>query len=122
MRLVWGPLFALLLGGQSELTNAGEFDRSFLPAATVDPAPCGGHGVGEDVRKGTTGCRRISGYVAAGSQFGSDDGIGGRPSPFGKLDAPEFVGAVRAAGAALIGAPAAGLHRIFLSPSPDETR
>jgi hypothetical protein len=123
MRLVRAPLLALLIGGPSGLASAGEFDRSVFPAATADPAPCAGHGAGAGVRKGSADYRRISGYIAAGARFGSDDAIGGRPSPFGKLDAPEFVGAVRAAGAALIGAPAAGLHRIFLSPSPgDEAR
>ena len=62
---------------------AGEFDRSIFPAATADPAPCGGHGAGAGLRKSSADCRRISGYIAAGARFGSDDAIGGRPSPFG---------------------------------------
>jgi len=75
MRVVWGPLLALLIGGQSELTIAGEFDRSFVPSATADPAPCARHSAGEGVRKGSSDCRRISGYIAAGARFGSDDEV-----------------------------------------------
>lgn len=122
MRLACAPLLAVLIGGPFEPASAGESDRSAFPAATADPAPCGGRGVGVGVRKGSANCRRISGYIAAGARFDSDEEIGGHPSPFGKLDAPEFVGSVRSAGAALIAVPA-GLERIFLPPSAaDEAR
>ncbi len=122
MRLACALLLALLLGGPVELASAGGSDRSVFPAASADPAPCGGHGVGLGDRKGAADCRHISGYIAAGARFGADGVIGGRPSPFGKIDAPEFVGSVRSAGAALIAVPA-GLERIFLPPSAaDEAR
>ena len=98
MSLACAPLLALLIGGPVRLASAGEFDRSAFPAATADPARCGGHGAGAGVRKGSADCRRISGYVAAGARFGPTTQIGGRPSPFGPLDAPEFVGAVQGGG------------------------
>jgi hypothetical protein len=122
MRLACAPLLAFLIAGPSELASAGEFDRSAFPAATADPAPCGGYGAGVGVRKGSSDCRRISGYIAAGARFGSDDEIGGRPSPFGSLDAPEFVGGARSSGVTIIDAPG-GHERIFLAPGPaDEAR
>ena len=123
LSLACASLLALLLCEPLGLARAGEFDRSTLPTAAADPEHCdagGQRSVG--VLKNSRNCRRISGYIAAGAQFGSGGEIGGRESPFGKFDAPEFVGAVRAAGAALIAVPA-GLDRIFLPPSAaDEAR
>jgi hypothetical protein len=112
MRFVCAPLFAFLIGSPAELASAGEFDRSTLPAATADPAPCDSHSVGPGVLKDSGDCRRISGYIAAGAQFGSDEQGRGRSSRFGPLDATEFVGSVRE-----------GQDRFFLSPGPgDEAR
>jgi hypothetical protein len=111
MRLAWGPLVALVISGPAA---AGEVDRSTLAAGVPHPARCDG---------ANGDCRRISGYVTAGSGFQPAAQRGALPTPFGPLDAPEFVGAVRAAGAALIEAPAAGLDRFFASPSrADEAR
>jgi hypothetical protein len=122
LSFAYAPLFAFLVGGPMGLARAGEFDRSTLPAAVAHPARCDGRNEGLGVLKDFGDCKRISGYIAAGARFGADEQIGGAPSPFGKLDAPEFVGAVRAAGAALIAVPA-GLDRIFLPPSAaDEAR
>ena len=102
--------------------SAGEVDRSTLHAAAAGPAKCGS-GERAGLVKDPGACRRISGYVAAGSRWGTDEGVGGRRSPFGPLDAPRFVGAVRAAGAALMAAPAAGLERILAVPNAaDEAR
>ena len=105
-RLAWGPLLAFLIAGPAA---AGEVGRSTLAAGVAHPARCDGAN-GE--------CRRISGYVTAGNGFQPAAQTGALPTPFGPLDAPEFVGAVRAAGAALIAAPAAGLDRIFAAPRP----
>ena len=115
-------LFGFLIGGPLRPASAGEFDRSTLPAEVADPAQCDSGGEGLGVLKNSGDCRRISGYIAAGARLGTGDEIGGRPSPFGPLDAPEFVGGVRPSGAAIIDAPA-GQDRLFLPPAPgDEAR
>jgi len=114
-------LLTLLISGPSR-TSAGEVDRSTLPAAAAGPTKCGG-GERAGLLKDSGDCRRISGYVAGGARLGTDKEIGGRPSLFGPLEAPEFVRAVRATGAALIAAPAAGLERILAVPNAaDEAR
>ena len=52
MSFACAPLFALLVGAQSELVSAGEFDRSTLPAAASDPAQCDSQGEGlKDFRR-----------------------------------------------------------------------
>ena len=115
--LACGPLVAILLGGPSGLAGAGEFDRSTFPAAVAYPARCDGRNERLGVLKDSGDCKRIRGYVAAGARFGPATQNGALPTPLGPLDAPEFVGALKAAGAALIAAPAAGLDRIFLPSS-----
>jgi hypothetical protein len=118
MSLASAPLIAFFLGGPSGPASAGEFDRSTLPAAVAGPASCYGQGVVRD----SGDCQRINGYIAAGVRFGSDQLIGGRPSPFGALDAPEFVGAARASGVTIIDAPASR-DRLFPPPGAgDEAR
>ena len=113
-------LFASLVGGPSGLARAGEVERSTLPAAVADPGQCDSGGAG--ALKDSGDCNRISGYVAAGARFGTDEQIGGRPSPFSPLDAPEFVGSVRRFGATIFVAPA-GQNRLFLPPgASDEAR
>jgi hypothetical protein len=112
-------LFGFLMGGPA---SAGEFDRSTLPAAVADPAQCGGEREASGLLQDSGDCRRISGYSAAGAWAGGDWPIGGRPSPFVPLDAPEFVGGVRPSGAAIIDVPA-GQDRLFPPPGPaDEAR
>jgi len=121
-RVTCAGLFGFLIGGPSGPASAGEFDRSTLPAAVADPAQCDDEGEGPSLLKDSGDCKRISGYVAAGARLGTDERIGGRRSPFGPLDAPEFVGSVRASGATIIYAPA-GQGRFFLPPGPgDEAR
>jgi len=113
-------LFAFLVGEPTGLATAGEFDRSALPAAVAYPARCDGRNERLGVLKDSGDCKRIRGYVTAGARFGPETQYGAMPTPLGPLDAPEFV---RAGGAALIAAPAAGLDRIFLPPSAaDEAR
>ena len=118
MSFACAPLFALLVGAPSELVSAGEFDRSTLPAAASDPAQCDSQG--EGLGKDSGDCKRISGYIAAGARLGTDEQIGGHTSPFGPLDAPEFVGSVRPSRATVIDVPA-DQERFFRSPgSGDE--
>ena len=119
MRLACAPLLAFAVGSSSGFAIAGEFDRSTLPAAVAGPARCDSPGAGPGVLKDTGDCKRISGYIAAGARFGTDEQISGRPSPFGSLDAPEFVGGLRPSGAAVINAPA-GQERFFSSPGQDD--
>jgi hypothetical protein len=116
--LAGAPLFALLIGGASGPASAGEFDRSTLPAAVAGQERCYGQGV----VRAAADCQRINGYIAAGVRFGSDELIGGRPSRFAALDAPEFVGAARASGVTIIEAPPSQ-DRLFPPPgSGDEAR
>ncbi|MGA8446767.1 MAG: hypothetical protein WB766_16500 [Roseiarcus sp.] len=116
MSFACAPLFALLVGAPSELVSAGEFDRSTLPAAASDPAQCDSQGEG---LKDSGDCKRISGYIAAGARLGTDEQIGGHTSPFGPLDAPEFVGSVRPSRATVIDVPA-DQERFFRSPGSDD--
>ena len=105
-RVALGPLLAFVIASPAA---AGEVDRPTLAAGVAHPARCDG---------ANGDCRRISGYVAAGGGFQPAAQTDAIPTPFGPLHPPEFVGAVRAAGTALIQAPAAGLDRIFSAPSP----
>ena len=94
---------------------------AFLVAspAVAGPARCDSGGEGLGVLKDSGACKRISGYIAAGAESGKAEQIGGRPSPFGKFEAPEFVGSVRSTGATIIDAPGAQ-DRFFLPPSSGE--
>jgi hypothetical protein len=117
----YAGLFGFFIGGPSGPASAGEFDRSTLPAV-AGPAQCDSRGDGPSLLKDSGECKRISGYIAAGARFGTDERIGGRRSPFGPLGAPEFVGSVRPSGATIIDAPA-GQDRFFMPPGPgDEAR
>jgi hypothetical protein len=107
-RVALGPLLAFVIASPAA---AGEVDRPTLAAGVAHPARCDG---------ANGDCRRISGYIAAGGGFQPAAQMDAIPTPFGPLHAPEFVGAVRAAGTALIQAPAAGLDRIFAGPSRAE--
>jgi hypothetical protein len=115
-------LLGFLIGAPFQPASAGEFDRSTLPAAVPDPAQCDSGGEASGLLKNSGDCKRINGYIAAGARLGTDEEIGGRRSPFGPLDAPEFVGSLRASGATMIDAPS-GQDRFFLPPGPgDEAR
>jgi hypothetical protein len=60
------------------------------------------------------GCARISGYIAAGARFGTDDHIGSRPSGFAPIADPGIAGARSSSGFVIIGAPLGGDR--FLAP------
>jgi hypothetical protein len=114
-RVVWaiaavsGPLLIISL---SNLASAGG-------VAAPDPQPTlrGSYceGSDQDLAPPTrAGCARISGYIAAGARFGSDERIGGRRDPFAPLD-----GQGGAKGLAIVGAPLGG-DRILLPTSPGD--
>jgi hypothetical protein len=118
----WAPLFAFVVGGPLAPATAGEFDRSTLHGAVAAPTQCESRNEGPDALQDSGECSRISGYVTAGARFGPDERIGGLPSPFGPLDAPEFVGSIRPSGAVIVGAPASR-EPLFLPPAAaDEAR
>jgi hypothetical protein len=118
----WAGLFSLLIGCPLRPASAGEVDRSTLPAAVADPARCYSGGGAPSLLKDAGDCKRISGYITAGARLGTDEEVGGRNSPFGPLEPPEFVGSVRPSGATVIDAPA-GQDRFFRPPNlADEAR
>ncbi len=112
-----GPLLALIAGSLPNPASAGG------PGAQ-DPQPglrgsyC--EGSDQDLEPPARGgCARISGYIAAGARFGSDERIGGRPDPFGPLNEPGMA-ASRASGLTIVGAPLGG-DRFLLPASPGDS-
>jgi hypothetical protein len=71
-------LLALLLAGS--LASAGALQPT--PGDGERAASCG------TAEKGTAGCARIRGYIAAGSEFASGEKVAAAPSPFEPLFAP----------------------------------
>jgi hypothetical protein len=110
---VGGPLLAITAGGLSNPAGAGG-------AAAPDPQPTlrGSYceGLDQDLAPPAraAGCARISGYIAAGARFRSDERIGGRPDPFEPIDEPAIAGD-RASGVTIVGAPSGGDR--FLPPA-----
>jgi hypothetical protein len=115
IRAVGGPLLAITAGNLSNPASAG---GSALP----DPRPAlrGSYceGSDQDLAAPTrAGCARISGYIAAGARFGSDERIGGRPDPFAPIEQPGIAGN-QGSGLTIVGAPLSGDR--FLPPSPGD--
>jgi hypothetical protein len=110
---VGGPLLAITAGGLSNPAGAGG-------AAAPDPQPTlrGSYCEGSDQDLApparAAGCARISGYIAAGARFGSDERIGGRPDPFAPIDEPAIAGD-QPSGVTIVGAPFSGDR--FLPPA-----
>jgi len=105
-------LLAVIAGSLPNPASAGG-------AIGLDPQPplrgsyC--EGSDQDLAPPTrAGCARISGYIAAGARFGSDERIGGRHDPFGPIDEPAIAGN-QASGLTIIGAPLSGDR--FLAPT-----
>src|SRR5580700_12058408 len=99
------PLLAVIAGSLPNPASAGG-------AIGLDPQPPlrGSYCEGWDQDLGVptrAGCARISGYIAAGARFGSDERIGGRHDPFAPIDEPAIAGN-QAAGLTIIGAPLSG--------------
>jgi hypothetical protein len=114
---VGGPLLAITAGSLSNPASAGG-------SAAPDPQPAlrGSYCEGSDQDLAppsrAAGCARISGYIAAGAHFGSDERIGGRPEPFAPIDEPALVGN-QASGLTIVGAPTGG-KRFLLPASPGD--
>ena len=109
---VGGPLLAITAGGLSNPASAGG-----APAPDPQPTLRGSYCEGSDQDLAPpirVGCARISGYIAAGARFGSDERIGGRHDPFGPIDEPAIAGN-QASGLTIIGAPLSGDR--FLAPT-----
>jgi hypothetical protein len=113
---VSGPLLAITAASLSNPASAG---GSALP----DPQPAlrGSYcaGSAQDLAVPTrAGCARISGYIAAGARFGSDERIGGRSDPFAPIEEPAIAGN-QASGLTIVGTPTAG-GRFLLPASPGD--
>jgi hypothetical protein len=117
MGAVGGPLLAITAGSLSNPASAGG-------SAVPDPRPTlrGSYCEGSDQDLAppsrALGCARISGYIAAGARFGSDERIGGRSDPFAPIDEPGIAGG-QASGFTIVGAPAEG-KRFLLPASPSD--
>jgi hypothetical protein len=108
------PLLAVMGGSLPNVASAG--------GAAPDPQPTlrGSYCEGSDrdlAPPTRAGCARISGYIAAGARFGSDERIGGRSDPFAPLDQPGIAG--QASGLTIIGAPLGG-DRLLPPTSPGD--
>lgn len=80
-----GLLWAIIAGSLSNPASAGSV------APGLEPPLRGSYCEGSEqdlASSARAGCARISGYVAAGARFGSDEQIGGRPNIFAPLDDP----------------------------------
>jgi hypothetical protein len=114
---VGGPLLAITAGSLSNPASAGG-------SAVPDPQPTlrGSYCEGSDQDLAppsrALGCARISGYIAAGARFGSEERIGGRSDPFAPIDEPGIAGG-QASGLTIVGAPAEG-KRFLLPASPSD--
>jgi hypothetical protein len=106
------PLLAIIAGSLPSPASAGS-GGALGPQLQMRGSYCDESD--QDLAPSRAGCARIKGYIAAGERSGSDDRIGGRPSPFGSLDEPGIVGARSSSGLVIIGAPL-GSGR-FLSPT-----
>ena len=112
-------LLAVIAGSLPNPTSAGG-------AIGLDPQPplrgsyCGGSN--EDAAAPVrAGCARITGYIAAGARFGSDERIGGRHDPFAPIDEPAIAGN-QASGLTIVGAPLSGDRVLAPTSSADIAR
>jgi hypothetical protein len=112
---VSAPLLAVMGGSLPNAASAG--------GAAPDPQPAlrGSYceGSDQDLAPPTrAGCARISGYIAAGARFESDERIGGRRDPFAPIDEPAIIGN-QASGLTIVGAPLSG-DRFLPATSPGD--
>ncbi len=108
---VGAPLLAIIAAGLSNPASAGS-GGALGPQIQMRGSYCGESD--GDLPPSRAGCARITGYIAAGERFGSDDRIGGRPNPFVPPDEPGVAGARSSSGLTIIGAPLGGDR--FLAP------
>jgi hypothetical protein len=114
---VSAPLLAVIGGSLPNAASAGG-----TGAPDAQPALRGSYCEGSDqglTQAARLGCARISGYIAAGARFGSDERINGRPDPFAPIEEPAIVGGP-ASGFTIVGGPASG-ERFLVPASPGET-
>jgi hypothetical protein len=114
---VGGPLLAITAGSLSNPASAGGSTVP-EPKPTLRGSYCEGSDQDLAPPSRALGCARISGYIAAGAHFGSDERIGGRSDPFAPIDEPGIAGG-QASGLTIVGAPAEG-KRFLLPASPSD--
>jgi hypothetical protein len=106
---VGAPLLAIIAAGLSNPASAGS--GGALGAQTqMRGSYCGESD--DDLAPGRAGCARITGYIAAGERFGSNDRIGGRRNPFAPLNEPGIAGSLSSSGLTVIG-PSLGGDRVL---------
>jgi hypothetical protein len=109
------PLLAVMGGSLPNAASAGGGVPD--PQPTLRGSYC--EGSDQDLAPPTrAGCARISGYIAAGARFGSDERIGGRRDPFAPIDEPAIIGN-QASGLTIVGAPLSG-DRFLPATSPGD--
>jgi hypothetical protein len=113
---VRAPLLMIIAAGLSTPASAGS-GGALGPQSQMRGSYCDGSD--PDLARSRPRCARITGYIAAGERFGSDDRIGGRSDPFAPLDEPGVAGARSSSGVTVIGAPM-GNDRFFLPASPGD--
>ena len=109
---VGAPLLAIIAAGLSNPASAGS-GGALGPQSEMRGSYCDGSD--EDLAPSRAGCARIKGYITAGERLGSDDRIGGRPSPFAPLAEPGIAGVRSSSGLTVIGAPLGG-DRLLAPP------
>jgi hypothetical protein len=109
---VGAPLLAIIAAGLSNPASAGS-GGALGSQTQMRGSYCGESD--DDLAPSRGGCARITGYIAAGERFGSDDRIGGHPSRFAPLDEPGIAGSRSSSGLTVIRAPLGGDR--FLAPS-----
>jgi hypothetical protein len=102
---VGAPLLAIIAIGLSNPASAGS-GGELRPLTQMRGSYCGESD--DNLAPSRAGCARITGYIAAGERFGSDDRIGGRPSPFAPLDEPGIAGSRSSSDPMIIGDPLGG--------------
>jgi hypothetical protein len=106
------PLLAILAAGLSNPASAGG-GGSLGDQPQIRGSYCDGSDDG--LAPSRAGCARIKGYIAAGERFGSNDRIGGFPSPFAPINEPGIADSRSSSGFMIIGAPSSGDR--FLPPT-----
>jgi hypothetical protein len=114
---VGGPLLAITAGSLSNPASSGGSTVP-EPKPTLRGSYCEGSDQDLVPPSRALGSARISGYIAAGARFGSEERIGGRSDPFAPIDEPGIAGG-QASGLTIVGAPAEG-KRFLLPASPSD--
>jgi hypothetical protein len=113
MAAMGGPFWAIVAGCLSNPASAGG------AAPGLEPPLRGSYceESEQDLAPARPGCARISGYIAAGARFTSDERVGGRPDFFAPLNDPGIAGG--ASGFKIVGSPPGG-EPLLLRASPGD--